>query len=164
MNLNSAAGMFCWPLRAVLTSSIPLVMLPLPSAVKEPMRAKKLPVTASEPLIEKAYWPFRLELEKLPVGSGGVGVEPLPPQAAAKTAAQRVRARHRRFIVHRPSGRLGHLQAALCLREGQPDRVANRELIERRLLARQPEPSEREKFDSCRPNSSGRRSAHWRLA
>src|SRR5882757_11386173 len=98
-------------------------MLPLPSAVKEPTRAKKLPVT-SVPLMEKAYCPLRLALEKLPTGGGGVGGEPPPPQAAAKTAAQRVRARHRRFIVHRLSARLGRLLAALCWRERQRGRAA----------------------------------------
>src|SRR6266851_2974626 len=139
-------------------------MLPLPSAVKEPTRAKKLPVMASEPLMEKAYWPLRLELEKLPVGGGGVGVEPPPPQAAAKTAAQRVRTRHRRFIVRRPSARLERLQAEPCLCERQPHRVADRGRSEPQLLARQSEQVGQGKLDSCRRNSSGRRSADWRLA
>src|SRR5260370_17951866 len=92
-------------------------MLPLPSAVKEPTRAKKLPVMASVPLMEKAYWPLRLELEKLPTGGGGTGVEPPPPQAAAKTATQKVRARQRRVIGFTrhppPSARLWHLQKPL---------------------------------------------------
>jgi hypothetical protein len=30
--------------------------------------------------MEKAYWPFKLALEKFPVGGGGVSVEP-PPHA-----------------------------------------------------------------------------------
>src|SRR5882757_4054070 len=124
-------------------------MLPLPSAVKEPTRAKKLPVT-SVPLMEKAYCPLRLALEKLPTGGGGVGVEPPPPQAAAKTAAQRVRARHRRFIVQRLFARLGHLQEELYLREGRPHRVADRGRSEPQLLVRQPEQVGRGKLDSCR--------------
>src|ERR1700676_4571064 len=73
------------------------VIAPLPLAVKVPTRAMNAPFR-SEPLISKAYCPFKLELEK-PTGVGvGVGVLLLPPpQAAARFARQMVTARKRRF-------------------------------------------------------------------
>src|SRR5258708_35625249 len=100
-------------------------MLPLPSAVKEPTRAKK-PVEPLLPLIEKAYCPLRLELEKFPVGGGGIGTEPLLLQAAAKVAANRARKRATRFIARRPFGQPGDLEAAPCLHGRQPEPVESR--------------------------------------
>ena len=38
---------------------------------------------AALPAMEKAYWPFKLALEKGPAGGGGVLVVPPPPHAAA---------------------------------------------------------------------------------
>src|SRR5258708_38233876 len=100
-------------------------MLPLPSAVKEPTRAKK-PVEPLLPLIEKAYCPLRLELEKFPVGGGGIGTEPLLPQAVAKVAANSTRQRATRFIARRPFGQPGDLQAAPCLRGRRPEPAESR--------------------------------------
>src|SRR5215467_6890365 len=84
------------------TSSSPVVMFSLPSAVNDPMRAKNVPDTASVPLMKKAYWPFKLASEKLPVGGGGIGVEPPPPQAAdssAKANVDRTTSRFTDFMV-----------------------------------------------------------------
>src|SRR5258708_685777 len=79
---------------ASLTSSMAMLMPPLPSATKLPVLAINAPglALASVPLIEKAYVPLRLAFEKFPVGGGGVGKEePLPPQAAANEASTTVR-------------------------------------------------------------------------
>src|SRR6267378_3083352 len=94
-----------------LTSSSPPEMWPLPPAVKLPARVKKLGAPgggpqSSVPVIEKAYWPFKLALEKFPVGGGGGGpttVVPLLQAAvteASKIAANRVRRLRERFIAH----------------------------------------------------------------
>src|SRR6266849_9453295 len=103
-----------------LTSSRPSEMWPLPSAVKLPARVKKLlnPAQSSVPLIENAYWPFKLALEKFPVGGGGGGPTTAVPllQAAAtepsSMAASRVRRLRERFIAHQsaaePVARPGH--------------------------------------------------------
>src|SRR5208283_317227 len=85
------------------TSSIPLVMLPAPSAAKLPVRARYAPPVSS-PLIENAYWPFKLLKVKPPVGGGGGMVEPPPPpQAARVTAEARVASQERRFTAHLPA-------------------------------------------------------------
>src|SRR5438045_1281918 len=140
-------------------------MLPLPSAVNEPTRAKKSAVTASCPTMENAYWPLRVALEKLPVGGGGTGMEPPPPQAAAKTAANRARARQRRLtklfkglfmvllnvllkgrlIGLLASGRLARRQEALGSNERRRERAANHERSERREPEYLFEPGAREK-------------------
>src|SRR6266849_10774936 len=90
-----------------LTSSRPPEMWPLPSAVKLPARVKKLlsPAQSSVPVIEKAYWPFKLALEKFPAGGGGGGpttVVPLLQAAvteASRIAANRVRRLREAFIA-----------------------------------------------------------------
>src|SRR6266699_1572140 len=73
------------PLTGSTTSSMAEVMFPLPSAKKLPTRAMK-PPEESSPLMEKAYWPFRLLLEKFPIGGGGGVMETPPLQAAAHSA------------------------------------------------------------------------------
>src|SRR2546427_9023253 len=84
------------------TSSIAEVMFPLPSAVKLPTRAMK-PPDESSPLMEKAYWPFRLLLEKFPIGGGGGVMETPPLQAAAQSARAIVANRRTRFTAHLPA-------------------------------------------------------------
>src|SRR5690348_3323849 len=88
---------------AALTSSIPPVMLPFPSAIKTPLRASGTgapdPAVKTSPLVTKAYWPFRLARLYLPVGGGGWTLEP-PPHAPDNRAAAVARAKSRRFIAH----------------------------------------------------------------
>src|SRR5579863_131301 len=117
---------------------MPVVMLPLPSALKEPTRAKNPPVAPSSPLIEKAYWPFRLVTEKPPVGGGGVGGVPPPPQAAAKSAKEIDSNRARlfrsaefvlevdEFIAHRPADLVEHFWREPCWPECHRQPVADR--------------------------------------
>src|SRR3989442_11443107 len=62
--------------------------------------AKMEPGVKTSPLVTKAYWPFKLAALKLPVGGGGVTLEPPPLQAALQRAAAAVRANRRRFIAH----------------------------------------------------------------
>src|SRR6267142_6246041 len=101
-----------------LTSSTPPLMWPLPSAVKLPARAKKvekpgLGPQSSVPLIENAYCPFKLALEKFPVGGGGGGPTTVVPllQAAviepSKMVANRVRRWMEAFIAHLLGWRAG---------------------------------------------------------
>src|SRR6266576_869047 len=107
------------------TSSTPPVILPFPSAVNVPMRPKKLPVRpqASVPLMEKAYCPIRLEFEKFPTGGGGGGcVEPLPPQAASKTAARSAKQKIKRFTEHLSAEISGLLRVAHVLRQAKAAR------------------------------------------
>jgi len=80
-------------------------MWPLPSAVKLPARAKKvekpgLRPQSSVPLIEKAYWPFKLALEKFPVGGGGGGPTIVAPllHAAVREASRIGTSGSRRMI------------------------------------------------------------------
>src|SRR5689334_16425507 len=86
-----------------LTSSIPPMMLPLPSAMKTPVRARGTgvpdPAVKTSPLVTKAYWPFRLAILYLPTGGGGWTLEP-PPQAPDNRAAAAAKAKCRRFIAH----------------------------------------------------------------
>src|SRR6266403_2724952 len=102
---------------AALTSSIPAVMLPAPSAVKLPTRDNgtgENPPVKDSPLVTNAYWPFRLALLKFPTGGGSVMVSPPPPHAAIQKAAASANAEKRRFIAHlaaRP------LERAKCLRQ-----------------------------------------------
>src|SRR5258708_14218189 len=74
------------------TSSRPPVIWPLPSAVKLPARVKGVlnPPQSSVPPIKKAYCPFKLALEKVPVGGGGGGptIAVLVPHAAQKEATR----------------------------------------------------------------------------
>src|SRR6266566_5253736 len=117
---------------------------PFPSALKEPTRAKNSPVAVSVPLMEKAKRPLRLEFEKPPVGGGGVGTEPLPPQATVKTATYSVTMSARRFIVHRPSDRSEHLLEGLCWLEPQQGKAEDRDLSEQPRV-------------ECRPARGGQR-------
>src|SRR5260221_4205542 len=132
----------------MFTSSTPLVMLPLPSAMNEPMRAKKAPET-SEPLIENAYWPLRLAVVKPPTGGGGVTTEPLPPHAAAKSAATRLRNSARRFIARLPSGQRQHLQGEPCWIESRREREGTLAWNGSPGFAGQPAPGARGKQDLC---------------
>src|SRR6267154_3444847 len=86
-----------------LTSSIPPVMLPLPSAMKTPVRASGTgaldPLVKTSPSVTKAYWPFRLAILYLPTGGGGWTLEP-PPHAVDNRLAAVARANCKRFIAH----------------------------------------------------------------
>src|SRR5579864_9296246 len=97
----------CTVLEAVpsMMSSMAEVMLPLPSATKLPTRPRKAPtfVLASVPLIENAYVPLRLALEKFPMGGGGGGADPLPPHAAANSPRPAAITIARCFTAHLPS-------------------------------------------------------------
>src|SRR5256885_14071263 len=105
-------------------------MFPFPSAVNEPTLARKLLDSASEPLIENAYGPFKLALEKFPVGGGGVVVEPLPLQAAENPAAQIAIVRTNRlyleeFIAQLPLDWLAHLPTVSFSPQHQLPPIAN---------------------------------------
>src|SRR5579862_692538 len=130
---------------------MPPVMLPLPSALKEPTRAKNPPVEPSSPLMEKAYWPFKLVTEKPPVGGGGVGVVPPPPQAAAKSANDSESNSARvfplgkfalevndftAFIARLPADPQRHFWREPCWREWHPQRAADRARSARQVPAR----------------------------
>src|SRR5467141_3816542 len=84
------------------TSSRPPVIWPLPSAVKLPARVKGVlnPPQSSVPPIKKAYCPFKLALEKVPVGGGGGGptIAVLLPHAAQKEVS-RIAARGARCLM-----------------------------------------------------------------
>src|SRR5258708_35799542 len=84
-------------------------MWPLPSAVKLPARVKELlnPPHSSVPAIKKAYCPFKLALEKVPVGGGGGGptIAVLVPHAAQKEAS-RIAASGARRLMERFIARL----------------------------------------------------------
>src|ERR1700688_1228208 len=86
-----------------LTSSIPAVMLPFPSATKLPTLERNAPTLtlASVPLIENAYVPLRLAFEKFPAGGGGgvVTDEPLPPQETASKASDATAGKISAFIA-----------------------------------------------------------------
>src|SRR5215472_9347197 len=141
-------------------------MLPFPSAVNDPMRAKK-PVCTFVPLMKKAYWPFRLALEELPAGGGGAGVEPLPLQAAANSAKPNARSKAIRFIVfvvrmgvgkftaHLPADSLRHswrpLSHALL-----PESGAIHDSIGPRPPVNQPAPDGQGKRCSDLPSATGR--------
>src|SRR5882762_1696283 len=129
-----------------LTSSTPPLMWPLPSAVKLPARAKKvekpgLGPQSSVPLIEKAYWPFKLALEKFPVGGGGGGPTIVPPllHAAVREASRIVTSGSRRmierFIVDLLGWRAGHAGQE-TVRERQQRRAARPSQCEARGTAR----------------------------
>src|SRR5262245_5211983 len=139
-------------------------MLPFPSAVKEPTRAKNVGplLVRMVPLMKKAYWPFRLELEKLPVGGGGVGFESPPPQAAAQIAQQKVRrsancfkkgfakrVKVAVFIAPPPADWPKHFWRRPC-RAPRRDPTAIRDLTGPPRPAIQPAPAAREKPCSCR--------------
>src|SRR6266702_2770771 len=97
-------GIALFKVPARFTSSTPPVMWPWPSAVKLPVResgvAEMEPGVKTSPLVTKAYWPFKLAALKLPVGGGGVTLEPPLPQAALQRATAAVRAKRKRFIAH----------------------------------------------------------------
>src|ERR1700682_2037084 len=85
-------------------SSRPPVIWPLPSAVKLPARVKGVlnPPHSSVPPIKKAYCPFKLALEKVPVGGGGGGptiAVPLPH--AAQNEANRIAASGKKRLMER---------------------------------------------------------------
>src|SRR5579862_802187 len=117
---------------------MPPVIFALSTAIKEPTRAKKLPVEPSSPLMEKAYWPFKLVTEKPPVGGGGVGVVPPPPQAAGKSANDSERNSARVFLLGKfalevddfiarlPADPQKHFWREPCWREWHPQRAADR--------------------------------------
>src|SRR6202171_79816 len=80
-------------------------MLPVPAAGKLPTRAMNAPKLspASVPLIEKAYVPLRLELEKPPVTGGGTdGALLLLLHAAAKRATTAATTNASGFKRHLP--------------------------------------------------------------
>src|SRR6266571_5099665 len=97
-----ATGGFTVP--AEFTSSTPPVMWPWPSAVKLPTResgmAEMEPGVKTSPLVTKAYWPFKLAALKLPVGGGGVTLEPPLLQAAVQNAVAIDRISRSLFIAH----------------------------------------------------------------
>src|SRR5260370_40679087 len=143
----------------MFTSSTPLVMLPLPSAMNEPMRAKNAPDPDSEPLIEKAYWPLRLALEKLPPGGAGVTTVPPPPQATENIAAERARDSAKRFIAHLPDSP-EDLHSRLCWIVSRRAREENRVPSGQLRLALPPAPTVRERRGSSRQCPFGRRNEH----
>jgi hypothetical protein len=81
--------------------------------VKLPARVKKLGKPglgpqSSVPLIESAYWPFKLAFEKFPTGGGGGGPTIVPPllhaavREASRIAASGTRCLIEQFIAHLP--------------------------------------------------------------
>src|SRR6266704_6872139 len=103
-------GIALFKVPARFTSSTPPVMWPWPSAVKLPVResgvAEMEPGVKTSPLVTKAYWPFKLAALKLPVGGGGVTLEPPLPQAALQRAVTIDRISRSRFIAHLAAPRL----------------------------------------------------------
>src|SRR5437588_9067098 len=100
----------------------PALTPPAPSAVKLPVLengvADTAPLVMASPVVTKAYVPFRLASEYLPVGGGGLIVAPPPPQASVQRAAAATSAVIRRFIAHLAalrSGQASNLQRA-CVR------------------------------------------------
>src|SRR5215472_8484247 len=97
-------------------SSKPMVMLPLPSAVKLPTRVNRLPTPAqsSLPVMENAYCPARLASENLGGGGDGGGPDPPPSPHATTRKLSGISARrtYRRFafafIGRSRSARLAH--------------------------------------------------------
>src|ERR1700730_11987413 len=88
---------------ASVTSSIPAVMVPLPSAVKLPTLAINAPgcALASVPLIEKEYVPCRFAFVKFPMAGGGVGLDdPLPPHETVSTARAPAATTSSRLTAH----------------------------------------------------------------
>src|SRR5947209_813512 len=85
----------------VFTSSMALVMAPLPSATKPPIREIGLPPRdeGDSPDMENAYCPLRLALEYMPTGGGRGGTEPFPPQEAMKDADRMVSKNDRRSFI-----------------------------------------------------------------
>src|SRR3954462_2829077 len=83
----------------VLISRAPPVMPPAPSALKVPAIAMKSEVWSfTLPTIEYTYVPFRLLLEKEPLGGGvTLGMLPLPPQPASIAIAENTNGTTRRF-------------------------------------------------------------------
>src|SRR5437660_2469085 len=92
---------------SALTSSIPPVMLPLPSAINTPTRAngtgKEDPFVKTSPFVTNAYWPFKLARLYFPAGVGGWTLAPPLPHAALQRAVATEMAIRRRFIAH-PAG------------------------------------------------------------
>src|SRR2546425_8404590 len=68
--------------------------------------AKMAPGVKTSPLLTRASWPFKLAALKLPVGGGGVTLEPPLLQAALQRAAAAPRVKRRRFIAHLAAPRL----------------------------------------------------------
>src|SRR5207247_8525402 len=89
---------------SALTSSIPPVMLPLPSAINVPTRAngvgKEAPLVKTSTFVTNAYWPFKLARLYFPAGGGGWTLEPPLPHAALQRAVATEMAIRRRFIAH----------------------------------------------------------------
>src|SRR6267143_34029 len=115
-------------------------MWPLPSAVKLPARVKGVlnPPHSSVPLIEKAYWPFKLALEKVPVGGGGGGPTIVPPllHAAVREASRIVTSGSRRMIERFIVDLLGWRAGQETVRERQQRRAARPSQYEARGTAR----------------------------
>src|SRR5437868_14517815 len=89
--------------------------------------------------MEKAYWPFKLALLKLPTGGGGVLEEPPPPHPAM-SSAKTDRVNRRRFIEHLPGDRSIYRRRLRWAAMGNLGRCVKRaidcpfELCERRIV------------------------------
>src|SRR2546423_10121672 len=110
-------------------SSNPLVMCALPSDVNVPARAKKLPCAGvphnSVPLIENAYWPFRLALVNF--GGGGGGPPLLPPPPPPQPTASSVRKIETQETAHLRWPFIAHRLALSFARAATPAVLAPRQ-------------------------------------
>src|SRR2546421_4403809 len=122
---------------------------PLPSAVKLPARVKALlnPPHSSVPAIKKAYCPFKLALEKVPVGGGGGGPTIVPPllHAAVREASRIATSRSSRMIERLIADLLGWHAGQGTVRERRQRRAARPSPYEARGTARPFESHEQER-------------------